>query len=38
MDVDEKSTIKRVSERFDIFFTLAFTIESIIKAISFGFV
>jgi hypothetical protein len=38
MDVDDKSIIKKVSEGFDIFFTLAFTIESIIKALSFGFV
>jgi hypothetical protein len=38
MDVDENSTIKRVSEGFDIFFTVAFTIESIIKVISFGFI
>lgn len=38
MDFDVKELIVRVSDYIDIFFTISFTLESIIKSIALGFV
>lgn len=38
MDTAETETIVRVSEYIDVFFTICFTLESIIKSTSLGFI
>lgn len=38
IDVNEEETIVRISDKFDMFFTICFTVESLAKSIALGFI